>query len=45
MRKIVALIAALMLVMSMTATALAVTPKLKVPVMPKIPGFHFRWTR
>lgn len=37
MRKIIAIILAVLLVLCMTVPALAVTPKLKVPNMPKIP--------
>ena len=43
MRKIIAGILAIMLVASMTVSAYAVTPKLKVPAMPKVPKITFQW--
>ena len=41
MRKIFALILAVMIVMSMTVSASACTPKLKIPKVPQISGIKF----
>lgn len=43
MRKIVVLILTLMLVLSMTVPAFAVTPRLAIPKLPKVPTISFQW--
>ena len=43
MKKIIAFILTIMLVASMTVSAYAVTPRLKVPSMPKVPKITFQW--